>query len=342
MKSVFRTLLLGLVTVSLSCYTDYAVMYQKEPETIIIEKEIPYYIEVEVPVGTPTEEVEIWVDSFRQTNSVNGVDILWVIDTSGSMNAHDTQLLLGIDTMLNALPASGWRLVMIPADHSLAETESQFPLVPGDSISDAEDMYALMQRGSREEGFDAVYSYMVNNPYSATWMRPDAALLVVFVSDEDEQSSNYLPGSLEFISWYASQRLGNVFVSSIVNVDLSYSVCLMSPPVSEVGVEYMDATSYFSGVVVDICTEDWSPGVADAAVQIEPIEKIVLTKTPVKETIRVFINTNPTTDWYYVESENAVYFTVIPEGGSLVEVGYVIFEDPADPADTADTADTGP
>jgi hypothetical protein len=336
MKSVFWTLLLGLATVSLSCYTDYAVMYQEEPEPIIIVKEIPYYIEVEVPVGTPTEEVEIWVDSFTQTNSVNGVDILWVIDTSGSMNAHDAQLLLGIDTMLNALPVSGWRLVMIPADHRLAETESQFPLVPGDGIAEAEDMYSLMQRGSREEGFDSVYAYIVNNPYAATWMRPDAALLVVFVSDEDEQSSNYLPGSLEFISWYTSQRLGNVFVSSIINVDLSYSVCLVPPPVSEIGMEYMTATSYFSGVIVDICTEDWSPGVADAAVQIEPIEKIVLTKTPVTETIRVFIDTQPSSEWYYVESENAVYFTVVPSGGSLVEVGYVVFEE------ASDTADTGP
>ena len=68
MKSVFWTLLLGLATVSLSCYTDYAVMYQEEPEPIIIVKEIPYYIEVEVPVGTPTEEVEIWVDSFTQVS----------------------------------------------------------------------------------------------------------------------------------------------------------------------------------------------------------------------------------------------------------------------------------
>ena len=48
------------------------------------------------------------------------------------------------------------------------------------------DMYNTMQRGGMEEGFDAAYDYIVNNPYSSTWMRPDAALLIVFVSDEEE------------------------------------------------------------------------------------------------------------------------------------------------------------
>ena len=124
MKSLL--LALGL----LSCTQDYSVINSKEPETIVItetvtetetvevEIEVPVYVEVEVPVN----EGVIWVDSFTQPMSVDGIDILWVIDRSGSMRMHDASLLAGVEAMLLALPASDWRLVMINADpdHAVA------------------------------------------------------------------------------------------------------------------------------------------------------------------------------------------------------------------------------
>ncbi len=77
---------------------------------------------------------------------------------------------------------------MMSNDPTSAAIESQFPLVPGDTIEDAIDMYNMMGRGGREEGFDAAYEYIENNSYAQTWLRHDAALPVVFVSDEEEQS----------------------------------------------------------------------------------------------------------------------------------------------------------
>ena len=49
---------------------------------------------------------------------------MWVIDPSGSMNQHQTRLLAGIDAMMQALPASGWRLAIIPSDWRFAEQEA--------------------------------------------------------------------------------------------------------------------------------------------------------------------------------------------------------------------------
>ncbi len=78
------------------------------------------------------------------------------------------------------------------------------------------------------------------------------------------------------------------------------------------------------GTVVDICSEDWTPGVADATTQIQPYEEIGLSHPPIVSTIRVFVDGQLNNDWYYVQSTNTVHFTVLPPGGSLVEVGYVI------------------
>jgi hypothetical protein len=302
-------------------------------ETVTEEIEVPVYIEVEVPVYIDTgidDPGLIWVDSFIQPNTVDGIDILWVIDTSGSMHRFDAQLLLGIETMLTALPPTSWRLAMIPNDPSPAVLEDQFPLVPGDDILDAEAMYSSMGRGGREEGFDSVYEYVINNPYAATWMRPDAGLLVVFVSDEQEQSDDHFIDVIDFTTWYRSLRGGSVFIASIINHDATESVCLTPPNPIDVGTRYMDATAAFSGNVIDICADDWTSGVADAAASIEPHEMWTLTHAAAADSVRVFINgavqASGMTTWTYSESDNTVYFHTIPAGSSLVEIGYRYYE----------------
>jgi hypothetical protein len=333
--------LLGM-SIVVGCTQDYGIVTGKteivtvtETETITVtetvteEVEVPVYIEIEVPVYIDTGEDDpglVWVDSFTQPNTVDGIDILWVIDTSGSMHRFDAQLMAGIEVMLSALPPTSWRLAMISNDPNQAVLENQFPLVPGDDILDAEAMYSAMGRGGREEGFDAVYEYMINNPYSSTWMRADAGLLVVFVSDEQEQSDDHFIDVPDFISWYRSLRGGSVFAASIINFDATESVCLMAPNPIDVGTRYMDATYAFGGNIIDICNEDWSAGVADAAASIEPHENWTLTHTAVAESVRVFINGSVVdpgmSTWSYSEFDNTVYFNTVPSGGELVEIGY--------------------
>jgi len=338
-KNYLKQLLVFVAAVLAGCTTnmDYHIVGSgTEVETEIVyetvyeEIEVPVYIEVEVPADPGL----IWIDSFIQPQSVDGVDILWVIDTSGSMNRFDEELLAGIEAMLLALPDSGWRLAMLSNDPGEASIESQFPLVPGDDIVDAENMYNNMGRGHREEGFDASYEYLMNNVYAQTWLRYDAALLVVFVSDEEEQSDDHFPTVDGFISWYQGLRSGSAYLSSIINLDPSESLC--NTNAYNNGDRYIEATEHFGGQIVDICSEDWSAGVIDAAARLEPYEYIELTYEPIEESIRVFINGALNYDWYYSSTDNTIYFTIIPGGNDLVEVGYRYF-----PEEGGDTGDTG-
>ena len=319
---------------AMGCTQEYAVINSKEPEKIYItetetetitvteEVEVPVYVEVEVPVN----EGEIWIDSFTQHMSVDGIDILWVVDRSGSMNRFNAELLAGVEAMLLALPVADWRLVMISADPRNAVTSSEFPLVPGDDIDDAATMLATLTSAPYEEGFNSVYDYINHNPYSSTWMRPDAGLLVVFVSDEEEQSDVEYPAPSDFLSWYGSLRMGSVFMASVINVKGEVSLCDYPPNPIDVGDRYIEATTTMGGVVVDICDTDWSPGVTDATHSIEPIENLTLTHKAEVDSIRVFINGSLNHDWYYQESDNTVYFTILPSAGQLVEVGYRYIE----------------
>lgn len=324
--------LLLFVLSMLSCSTDYMIggetkvitEYEEVEVEVEVPVEVPVYVEVEVPVN----EGEIWIDSFTQLMSIDGIDILWVVDRSGSMGRFNDELLAGVEAMLLALPVSDWRLVMISADPTKSVISNEFPLIPGDTVADAEAMLSTLTMATLEEGFNSVYQYMSNNPYSSTWMRPDAGLLVVFVSDEEEQSHLEYPAVSDFMSWYQGQRMGSVFMASVVNQDASTSLCSFPPSPIDVGNRYMDATTMLGGTIVDICDEDWSPGVTDATHSIEPVENIKLTHQAEVDSIRVFIDGALNSDWYYQQSDNTVYFTIIPSAGQLVEVGYRYIDTP--------------
>ena len=268
---------------------------------------------------------------------MNGIDIIWSIDLSGSMNQHAQSVIDGIEAMMNALPPSGWRLGITSGAWYFSSQVQEFPLVPGDTVQDAWDAYNNLS-GGNEAGFDAVYSYMVDNSYNHTWLRQDAGLLVVFVSDEDEQSNHQFTsthsGLYDFINWYGHVR-SSVFVASIVNVPASESVCAWGPHSINVGDRYIDATNHFGGTVVDICSTDWAPGVLAATQQVQPHEYWELTHTPIADTLIVFVDFVEFVDWAYDALNNTVQFGVIPPEGSLVEIGYVIDQQTGDDDDSA-------
>ena len=160
----------------------------------------------------------------------------------------------------------------------------------------------------------------MENDYSLTWMRHDAALLVVFVSDEQEQSNVYFSQVNQFVSWITTYR-NNVYLASIVNMHPDDSICNYNTTYH--GTRYIDATNYFGGQLIDICSEDWTAGVSAASNQIEPHEYWDLTHTPLHtDYIFVFVNGVLFHDWHYDANENRIYFDTIPAGNSLVEISY--------------------
>jgi len=322
-----------LIMLSSCIEGDYALYGLHEPELVEVEVpvevivEVPVEVIVEVPVEVPGEGGEVWIDSFEQPYVMNGIDIVWLIDKSGSMMQHAQAVVDGIEAMMNALPPSGWRLGITTTSWTNTQNAQQFPLVPGDTVQDAWNAYNNTGNHGYEAGFDAIYAYIMDNTYNQTWLRPYAGLLVVFVSDEEEQSSRDFAatnaGLQDFINWYGHIR-PSVFLASIVNVPGLESVCPQPPSNYYVGDRYIDATNHFGGVVVDICSPDWAPGVQEAATQVQPYEEWELTHAPLPDTIIVFIDFVEFTDWTYNSAANTVEFDVLPPEGSLVEIGYVI------------------
>lgn len=327
-------LLLLLVITTTACEGDYTIVSQNPGETV--------YVEVEVPSDPEYIYGDVWVDSFEQPYSVNGVDIVWLIDKSCSMADDVPAIVSGIEQMMNSLPPTGWRLGITSTGYTDSISATDFPLVPGDDIQDAWDAYGASGNNAREGGFDSIYAYIEENEYNQTWLRDDAALLIVFVSDEEEQSQEYFTsdqsGLDDFINWATIVRQ-SVYIASIVNVHETENECGYTVNTIDVGHRYIDATNAFNGVVVDFCEEDWAPGVAEASTQIEPYEEWPLTYIPVPDTVRVFEDGQlmDPTEWVYNPILNKVEFLVTPNEGSLIEIGYVI--DPHYTGDDDDSAE---
>jgi hypothetical protein len=299
------------------CNSDHFLSYGKT------EKQIEYvYVQdnyITGPDDTGSNE-PIWVDSFVQPTVSNGVDIIWVIDGSGSM-ANDQQMILqGIADMMQNLPMLNWRLMIISMTPNENANSQSFPLLPGDDYSDAIVMMTQNVQEMFELGFDSLYKFIENNQFAQQWLRDDAALLAVFVSDEDEGSIANFPAVSMFEDWLIELR-EHVFVSSIVNVPREDSECFPNP--NDIGERYMELTRAFNGQIIDICSSDWSQGVADASTQVQLREWLELSKVPLNEQeIYVFVDGQPWNDWVYSSIDNKVIFTVVPPEESLVEIAY--------------------
>lgn len=273
------------------------------------------------PMGYDTTSRPIWVDSFTQISSMNGIDIVWVIDRSGSMSDNDDKLEQGLDTMLTILNqefAVNWRIGIITTDPSESEQNQSFPLIYGDDYSTAMSKVDQLSNFARKEnGFSAFKAYY-NNDYSQTWMRHNASLLVIFVSDEDDQSTDEFPMADDFTFWYSNLRPQAMIASIVIPNEESCE--------NTIGHRYVQSTSDLQGEIVDICSEDWSPSVRSITDRLQPYEEWYLSHTPLYGENGIYIFENgslmDTAEWHYDSAENKVVFDIMVSGGSLIEISY--------------------
>ena len=303
----------------LSACSDYSIISNDREIVYVYDTSEPEIIYIEHDTDTATNP--IWVDSFTQISSMSGIDIVWVVDRSGSMRNNDEKLEQGMDTMLTILNQEfsvSWRIGIISTDPNESSQNQTFPLVMGDDYTVATNNLAYIGSPGLEQGFSAFKSYYLNNPYSQTWMRYNASLLVIFVSDEDDQSYNDFTTATDFTNWYSSIRQQVHIASIVISTEDSCE--------HDMGDRYIEATNNLQGEIVDICSEDWSPSIRSITDRLQPYEEWYLTYTPMfgDSGIYVFENGSPMSDtlWHYEPNENKVVFDVLPQSGSLIEISY--------------------
>lgn len=282
----------------------------------------------------PTQNTRLFndiQDSFTQQEGNNKIDILWVIDNSGSMG--DEQLALAqnfeffIEDFINknidfkmAITTTDDKLVSNSltelTSQKLQEDENQFK-------TSFKNMIKVGTSGSgQERGLWAAETF--TNNYAHTFFRSDAYYIVVYVSDESDQSSETTSHYLQNLrSWKNNESLVRAY--SIVNMDSTPS----NNSYIQVGFErYKAMADETNGYAVDI-RDDFFGTLLTMGEDIAQLSLSFVLSQTVNEidSLEVLVDgVQVTTGWIFDPLSNAIVFeqNSIPSSGANIVVNYKV------------------
>lgn len=290
----------------------------------------------------------------------NPVDILWCMDGSGSMLSKQAEAAAAAPEFIAALAAAGvdYHIGVAAAAIGPYATQGTTWLAPGWLLAEpgypkiittaAPDPGAalaanlgtfledIMEESCLESLRLAVGGVYANDPErNAGFLRPGAKLMLVIVSDEDDQSLLPVEYYREFF-WYMSGVRDPEALSVNVIAGLAPETldpgCFLAREPGERYREFYGITG--NGVLASICGPNWPQLMGDlgrkAASLAAPQTRFRLRNSPLSEPDDVAINgvsvpRGGETGWEYHSNANTVVFApaAVPPLGAEIRVSYV-------------------
>ena len=146
------------------------------------------------------------IHKLKELEGEDKVDILFVIDNSGSMGTYQQALIRNADSFINAFIANGgldWKMGIVSTDDS---DEPYIGLKPGDELThksvdnikrfkDAVDLLGT-NGDAVERTFSPVMKLLPRYP---GFLRPNAILAIIMITDAAEQSAETATDFLDFL-----------------------------------------------------------------------------------------------------------------------------------------------
>jgi len=277
-------------------------------------------------------DVEAWItDSFTQDGTVD-VDILFVIDNSGSMGGNQTNLKNNFDTFMNAFTAAGvsYQIALITTDDGdfVGDMITNSTADPVVEFNDQID--SIGTRGSAQEtglwfAYESTTSGDASSGSTTGFFRESARLVVVYVSDEKDWST------------YRSTMTPSDYSASLSSLKSSSSLVVAHAIAGDYpsgcstnggatfGDGYYDVVNDLGGTFMSICASDWSTTMDTLARESLAQLAFALSDMPIEDTIEVQIDGVVSSDWSYDIVTNTIIFTVSPADGSNIEITYAIW-----------------
>ena len=340
---------------------DYSVSYGVVPITILpgdsIEIEVDYepadtldddgYLEITsndpaTPVAyadqTGLGDYESWkIDSFTQDGSID-VDILFVIDNSGSMGSNQTNIKNNFDSFMSAFGAAGvsYHIALITTDSSSFVGPIITPMTTDPLTEFTNQIDSIGTHGSaQEKGLWFAYESTTAgdaSPTSATgFFRADARLVVVYVSDEPDNSTYTYDGSGSSSMTPSDYSASLISLKSSLSLVAAHAIAgdypsgCTSNGHATFGDGYYDVVNDLSGTFMSICASDWSVTMDTLARDSIAITDFPLTGNPIESSIEVTVNGYVSTDWLYDSVANSIVMTTTPAEASSIAITYAIW-----------------
>lgn len=255
------------------------------------------------------------------------LDVLWVVDDSGSMHRFQTNLSNNIGLFLNAFANNG-------VDYNMAvitTTFSQIGLVINSTMSNAEYLIAnevLVGIGGNgtetgiQTSFEALSDSNSAGPGSL-FFRENSTLIIIYVSDEPDHSSPWVT----YTNFFDNLKPQGNFIPYAVIGDPPNG-CYYTNSTAQFGSGYWDLVDYYGGSWYSICSNDWGVQLQSMANNITDRRSYELQQVdPIESTITVTVNGQQTNNWTYDQSTNEVIFDIdhIPSAGQSIKIEYAVW-----------------
>ncbi|MFL5319491.1 MAG: hypothetical protein ACJ790_07520, partial [Myxococcaceae bacterium] len=294
-------------------------------------------------------------DLFTQQDG-SKVDVLFVVDNTASMVEEQPRLVAAIPSFVSAAQQKGVDLhvavtttgidfasASCPGGANGGEAGRFFP-ANGSSTriltSNTPNLSSALQTNVQvgrcafvEQGFEAtrraLTAPLVNhaddqrtslpNDGNLGFLRSEAALAVVYVSDEDDHSPDDVDTYAQFLrtvkGQYQPQR------ATAFAIAPTAGGCSTA---GGAGTRYSQMVQKTGGDVMSVCNSDYAPLLQQVANKaFSPQSKFTLSHKPDSGTIKVTVNgTELTSGWSYDAGSNSVIFSTMPAAGARIQIAY--------------------
>ncbi len=286
-------------------------------------------------------------DDFVQSN-IPEADILWVIDSSGSMGDKQQILHDNFASFMKFAVTQKIDYHIASIDTSSTEwgtnTHGQiYPLPPStasrivtpntqpDPITVATKNVMVGMDAGGESPFQSAYEALTSptlNGANAGFLRPEAFLSIIMVGDEDDQSGQHSANF--YINFFQNLKgAGNQQLISISNITGGDQGCSGNNINASSAPLFQQLTRATGGVHEDICTVDWARALQRISLAAFGGVKtsFALTGVPDPSTITVKVDGADAAGlWTYDGVQNSISFdpVAVPPAGSHVIVKYTV------------------
>ena len=278
-------------------------------------------------------------DEFAQEGNSES-DILWVVDNSCSMSNEQTSLAVNFSSFIQIVDAldMDFHIGVVTTDVGdngalQGSTPIVTPSTPDPAGTFATNVDLGINGSGNEQGFQSAYLCWNSGPCLSGFDRGDAAgLRIIFVSDEQEQSSA-LGTVADYVNYFYTLR-DNPDKMILSDITGGLTGCSGSGGSAGSGSDYVSATVATGGVSASICDNNWVATLSALAwLSQSYADTFELSRTPVEDTIEVRLNgVNIYVGWTYNSALNAIIFDLshIPESGDQIAIEYTVLGDCGD------------
>jgi hypothetical protein len=316
-------------------------------------------------------------NTYQGSTANNKVDILWVIDNSGSMYTKQQKLGTGFSSFASVFTTKNFDFHMavatsdirnspvgqagvfqslpFPYQHPTDPTRSlpanyvgangpSFLILDNTTPNLVNHFTANAQVGDTGnanatilDGINLTLSSGLLSGANANFLRSDAHLAVIVVSDADDNDSTATVAAVNtYLQSLKPDRFDvitrtykkNFTVSAVVVTDPTDVNCVAP---FEDGLKFKNIATTTSGSIANICDANFATGLTTISQKIaEAITEIPLGRVPDLSTLSITFNgitvaNDATNGWTYVSSGNKIVFhgTAIPQDNTSIAINYI-------------------